>query len=469
MPAGNSLIVKMSRLTLVLLLVMFPFSLAAERAMPGLHSAGVPVDGGQSCSLCHNNLGPANSDLTGSLTVTVGDYTPGLQQLIHVRVQHPRASRFGFQMTIRAITDETLEAGTMSPVLTSDPVQVRCDDGSRFGSAAPCNGAREFAEHMNAPGSDAGGGFDFAVAWTPPANELGDIRVYVAAVAADGDGTAAGDRVYIVVKSISAVGGCTLPKRPTLQTVTNGASFQQQLSSNAMITIFGLGFQVPGRTRGVGLGDISNNAFPTTLACLSVLATGAGIPSPGILLPLAYVQMDQINAQAPIPPGTGPLNLTVLVNAGKPNELRSDVATVNLQTFAPAFFVFPNSKSIAAQVGGSSQIVANPAVVSSGRPAQPGEVITLYGTGFGDTNPAVATGQLAAGAAALTNPITVTIGGTTLPSQDVLYAGLSPGSINGLYQFNVRVPVSAPDGDVPVGIAIGGFQTQSGTTIPVKR
>src|ERR1700687_2996901 len=105
----------MSRLTLFLLLVIFPLSLVAERAMPSLHSAGVPVDGGQSCSLCHTS-----ADLTGSLTVTVGDYTPGLQQLIHVRVQHPRASRFGFQMTIRAATDETLEAGTMSQVLTID-------------------------------------------------------------------------------------------------------------------------------------------------------------------------------------------------------------------------------------------------------------------------------------------------------------------------------------------------------------
>jgi uncharacterized protein (TIGR03437 family) len=457
----------MSRIALVPLLLIVPLALVAERAMPSLHSAGVPADGGQSCSFCHNSLGAANSDLSGSLSVTAVDYTPGLQQLIHVRVQHPRASRFGFQMTIRAVTDETLEAGTMSQVLTSDPVQVRCDDGSRFGTAAPCNGKREFAEHMDAPAADSSGGFDFVVAWTPPGNELGDIRVYVAAVAGDGDETAAGDRVYTVIKTISALGGCTLPKRPTLQTVTNGASFQQQLSSNAMISIFGLGFQVPGRTRAVGLGDITNNAFPTALACVSVLVTGAGLPAQGMLLPLAYVQVDQINAQAPVVPGTGPINLTVVINAGKPNELRSDVGTINLQAFAPAFFVYPNSKSIAAQVGGSSAVIANPAVVAGGRPAKPGEVITLYGTGFGDTNPAVATGQVATGAAQLNNPITVTIGVTTLAAQDVLYAGLSPGSINGLYQFNVRIPASAPDGDVPVSIAIGGFQTQSGTTIPV--
>src|SRR5258708_19023260 len=141
----------MSRIALVPLLFALPFVLIAERAMPSLRSAGVPADGGKSCSLCHNSLGTANSDLSGSLSVTVGDYTPGLQQLIHVKVQHPRASKYGFQMTIRAVTDETLEAGTMSPVLTSDPVQLLCDDGSRFRTVAACNAPREFAEHMDAP------------------------------------------------------------------------------------------------------------------------------------------------------------------------------------------------------------------------------------------------------------------------------------------------------------------------------
>jgi uncharacterized protein (TIGR03437 family) len=50
----------------------------------------------------------------------------------------------------------------------------------------------------------------------------------------------------------------------------------------------------------------------------------------------------------------------------------------------------------------------------------------------------------------------------------VLYAGLSPGSISGLYQFNVRIPAGTPSGNVPVTIAIGGISTQSGVTIPVQ-
>jgi uncharacterized protein (TIGR03437 family) len=70
--------------------------------------------------------------------------------------------------------------------------------------------------------------------------------------------------------------------------------------------------------------------------------------------------------------------------------------------------------------------------------------------------------------APLTNPITVQIGSVTLSPSDVLYAGLSPTSISGLYQFNVRIPPSTPSGDIPVTIAIGGFSTQAGATIPVQ-
>jgi uncharacterized protein (TIGR03437 family) len=56
-----------------------------------------------------------------------------------------------------------------------------------------------------------------------------------------------------------------------------------------------------------------------------------------------------------------------------------------------------------------------------------------------------------------------------VPASDILYAGLSPQSISGLAQFNVRLPQSLPDGDLPVLISIGGSPSSSGTTIPVAR
>jgi uncharacterized protein (TIGR03437 family) len=216
------------------------------------------------------------------------------------------------------------------------------------------------------------------------------------------------------------------------------------------------------------LGDFTENGYPTQLACVSVNVTGPGIPN-GVFLPLTYVQADQINAQMPNFLGTGPVALQVILNPGQGNQISSDVLTLNgLQPFSPAFFLFGNSTSIAAQIAGTATPVASPTLVTGGRPAHPGEWVTLYGTGFGATNPPVATGQVAPGIASLTNPISVTIGGVTLPASDVYYAGLSPGSISGLYQFNVRVPDSTQKGDVPVTITIGSFTTPGPATIPVQ-
>jgi uncharacterized protein (TIGR03437 family) len=81
----------------------------------------------------------------------------------------------------------------------------------------------------------------------------------------------------------------------------------------------------------------------------------------------------------------------------------------------------------------------------------------------------VPTGQLATAADSLATAITVTIGTTTLSSADVLYAGASPGLLGGVYQFNVRIPASTPNGDTAVTITIGGSSTQAGLTIPVQQ
>jgi uncharacterized protein (TIGR03437 family) len=251
----------------------------------------------------------------------------------------------------------------------------------------------------------------------------------------------------------------------------NGASFQPPFSSNAMITIFGINFQVSGLQRTVGLGDLENNntTFPTTLACVAVQVTGPGIAQP-VQLPIAFVEDSQINAQAPEFVGTGPVMLSVILNPGFPNQLVSDVATLNSQqAFAPAFFFIPHSTTIAAEIAGTSIPVADPALVPGGQAAQPGQIVTLWGTGFGDFMQPIPPGQLATVADSLANPITVTIGTTTLSSADVLYAGASPGSIGGLYQFNVRIPASTPNGDTAVTITIRGVSTPAGFTIPVQQ
>ncbi|MDP8979804.1 MAG: hypothetical protein M3O35_04345, partial [Acidobacteriota bacterium] len=302
------------------------------------------------------------------------------------------------------------------------------------------------------------------VPWTAPANEVGDVVFYVAALAADGDKTAAGDHTYTTARAIQSVGACNFTDRPVLGTAKNAASLQLPFSANALLAVFGTGLQLQGQKRTAGRGDLVNGAFPTTLACVAVLINKKRVP-------ITYVQFDQINVQAPEDlPASGPVNIQIVLNPDLPNELRSDLGTLTaIQPLAPAFLTFSGtgSGSIAAQFANSAIIVADPAQipVPGAHAAMPGDIITLYGTGFGPTDIPLAAGVLDAGVNSTKNPVTVTFGNSPA---EVFYAGLSPGSISGLYQINVRVPPNVPDGNVAVVATVNSVMTQANATIPVR-
>ena len=97
-----------------------------------------------------------------------------------------------------------------------------------------------------------------------------------------------------------------------------------------------------------------------------------------------------------------------------------------------------------------------------GTPAAPGEVIVLYGNGFGATTPAAVNGQVQAGPAPMAVNPTITFNGVRA---DVVFAGLSA---TGLYQFNVTVPTGLPDGDAAVVATANGVTTPAGALIAIK-
>ena len=99
-------------------------------------------------------------------------------------------------------------------------------------------------------------------------------------------------------------------------------------------------------------------------------------------------------------------------------------------------------------------------------PAQPGDIIVLWGTGFGPTNPTVPAGQLvpADQVYSVVNPPAVLIGG--VPAQ-VVNATLTPGNA-GLYQIAIQVPDGLTDGDQPVTIQINSIQAPTGAVITVQ-
>jgi uncharacterized protein (TIGR03437 family) len=185
--------------------------------------------------------------------------------------------------------------------------------------------------------------------------------------------------------------------------------------------------------------------LPTSLQGVSVMIGG----NPAYV---EYVSPTQINVLVPDSTTVG--SVTVQVTA---NQQESNSMTAQQQQFAPSFFT----------VGGTTvaAVHANNTLVSTSAPAAPGEEIVLYGTGFGPTNPASPTGQLVSAPAKLANSVQFTMGGITLPASSIEFAGLVEA---GLYQFNVTVPAALGSGNAAVVATIGGVQTQSGVSIPVK-
>ena len=96
---------------------------------------------------------------------------------------------------------------------------------------------------------------------------------------------------------------------------------------------------------------------------------------------------------------------------------------------------------------------ADYSVVSTANPAKRGDVVQIFLTGLGATAPVVADGALAPSSPLSIVPGTVTVyvGGRVA---EVLFKGLAPGLV-GLYQLNVKVPSSAPIGNVSLAVDTG--------------
>ena len=244
--------------------------------------------------------------------------------------------------------------------------------------------------------------------------------------------------------------------------MANGASFLPAWNVGSMVTLFGGNFGTVGKTRTATSADYVSQRFPQSLACVAVTVNGLNAP-------ITYVQPDQINFQAPALSGVGSASVVVIANPGAPNELRSDpIMVTGQQAYAPAFFTF-NGKSVAAtSADGASYIVAA-AIVPKGVPAKPGDIVVVYASGLGATNPAVGPGEIATAVTPVTGAVSVSVGGISVPPADITYAGLSPQSISGLYQINVKLPALVADGDASISVSVGGVQSPTGTTIPIKK
>jgi uncharacterized protein (TIGR03437 family) len=230
--------------------------------------------------------------------------------------------------------------------------------------------------------------------------------------------------------------------------VVNAASFQPGMAPGGFVSIFGLNLSTTTRTWGNS--DFVNGKLPTQLDGVSVIVDG----KPAYVY---FVSPRQVNFIAPADSNQGMVSV-IVTNSG----LSSAAMSAQLQQVSPGFFVIQNSKyAVATHADGT---LVGPTTLLPGltTPAQPGETIVLYGTGFGPTNPA-ADGQVLTGPVPAAIQPTVSIGGGAAP---VTFAGLISA---GLFQVNVQVPSTLSDGDAALSAVAGTSKSQANVFIAVQK
>jgi uncharacterized protein (TIGR03437 family) len=240
----------------------------------------------------------------------------------------------------------------------------------------------------------------------------------------------------------------------------------QALSAGGIASVFGTNFSGNAVFQKVGPGDLVNGQVPVNFQGVCVTVGGASAPVFG-------ASSTQVNFQVPALDSSGSAAVQVISGCGTANSLTSNTVTVSTKSATPEFFYFVQTTTGVNPVAATDSLtgvgIASASLFpgSGFAPAQPGEYVTVYGTGFGATNPAVPAGVFASQGASVTAAVTVTLGGVVIPTASVLYVGVTPGS-PGLYQLNFQVPASAPNGNLPLVIQIGTQQSPAGAYLTVQ-
>lgn len=223
---------------------------------------------------------------------------------------------------------------------------------------------------------------------------------------------------------------------------------------------------------------------------LATTLGGACLMMNGEALPIFAVTPGQINAQVSANKSFGPASFTVVTNCGSANALSSEpfrlgsptprtltsgVETVTIEAATPSFFIFNPVAAdgfVAARFNATAVAVAPAGMFNDqfgeSRPASPGDIIVLYGTGWGDTTAGLTTGQLATDAAEVLPSANrkLTLGGIQLSENDLIYVGVTPQTA-GLYQAAIRIPSNAQPGNQQVVLTVYGKSTPVGPVIPI--
>ena len=213
--------------------------------------------------------------------------------------------------------------------------------------------------------------------------------------------------------------------------------------------------------KGSGLSALSGS-WKVTGTTLPTQVNGVGVTVNGEAAPVTFVSNTLINFLTPadIQPGTAQIQTTN-------NGLTSAAISVPVAMVAPALFTIganaTTGNSYIAATHADGSLIGPQGLIQGATTtaAKPGETIVLYGTGFGQTSPAIPNGQVIAAPLPLPALPTIVIDGI---AADVAFAGAVG---TGLYQLNVVVPRGIQNGDDLVVALLGNGETQENAVVTI--
>jgi len=222
--------------------------------------------------------------------------------------------------------------------------------------------------------------------------------------------------------------------------VVNAASYSpsEPLAPGTMVSIFG--------------SNLANGTSSASKLPLGTQLSGTLVTIGGKAAPLLYAGQGQINAI--IPYGL-PVNTSTQVIVQQGNAYTSP-EPIALSAANPGIFTKSGN-------GTGQGIIIRPdgQYAQPGTPAKPGDEITIYAAGLGETTPQATAGQAATSSPLLWTAavVTLTIGGQ---NARVDFSGLVPGLAE-LYQINAAVPAGVSGNAVPVVITVAGLPSPTVT------
>jgi uncharacterized protein (TIGR03437 family) len=226
-----------------------------------------------------------------------------------------------------------------------------------------------------------------------------------------------------------------VPAAPPAPTVVNAASQTATIAAGSIASLYGTSLASQTVT---ATPDPAGGPLPQTLG-------GITLECSGTLLPILYVSPQQINFIVSSALPSGPQTLEVYNESGGMLEV-----DFTISDNGPGLF---------------GAVHADGTAINAGEPAQPGELITVFGTGFGAYQQPVMDGFPAP--AAPSDPLVNSLEGL-LASQPVVpvFAGAAPGLI-GVAMAQLPLPADLTPGLLDVAVMVNGAGSNT-LSIPVN-